>query len=191
MKSSVLFLGMLLLAMPVFAQTNYLPNLITLQHAGGIGTTALGLGYQTKSEKIDGSLFYGFVPPKHGGKLDIFTVKATYSPFNIRLTPGISWKPLNPTAFISYTTNKYFYTKWPSRYVDGYYWWSSAFRINAGLQSSLNLKLPEKYNSQSIILYAEWSTNDLYLESYLSNRAYLSLWDISVLAVGLKIHFNH
>jgi hypothetical protein len=123
--------------------------------------------------------------------LDIITLKATYSPFNIHLAPNITWKPLNPTAFISYTTNKYFYTRWPSRYFDDYYWWSSAFRINAGLQSSLTLKLPARYNSESFILYAELSTNDLYLQSYLSNRAYLSLWDISVLAVGLKIHFNH
>jgi hypothetical protein len=191
MKKIFTILGILIIGMPVFAQTQYLPNLITLQHAGGIGSTVLGLGYQTKSGNFDASLLYGYVPPKNGGRLDIITLKATYSPININLTPNVAWKPVNPTAFFSYTTNKYFYTRWPSRYFDDYYWWSSAFRVNMGVQSSLNLKLPAKYNSDSFTLYAEWSTNDLYLESYLTNRESLSLWDISVMAVGLKVHFNH
>lgn len=189
MKYLFTLLGMV--GFQLFAQVNYLPNQFTLQYAGGVGRTVFGVGYQTPSEKLDVSLLYGFVPAAKGGRLDIFSLKASYSPFAIKLAPKLSWSPIRPTVSVSYTTNKYFYAQWPSRYFDDYYWWSSAFRVHAGLQSSVRLKLPARLKMNSVEFYAEWSSNDLYFVSYTNNRKYLSLWDISVLAVGLKLNMKY
>lgn len=173
------------------AQSPFIPNQLTVQHGGGIGWLAVGLGYKTSSDKLNVSLLYGYVPPNQGGRLDIFTLKAGYNPFHINLYKGLAWRPINPVAFVSYTTNKYFYTSWPgSRYPDDYYWWSSAFRVHIGLQSSIAIKLPSKACARSLSMYVEMSTNDLYISSYMTNRKYLSLYDISVLSAGVKLNFR-
>lgn len=174
-----------------FAQSKFLPNQLTVQHAGGIGWMSIGLGYKNSTDKLNLSLHYGYVPPNKGGRLDIFTLKAGYNPISIRTVRNCIWKPINPVVFISYTSNKYFYTSWPtSRYPDDYYWWSSAFRSNIGFQSSFTFNLPAKACAPSAIIYVEMSTNDLYLSSYFSNRKSLSLYDISVLSVGAKLNLR-
>ncbi|MES2780797.1 MAG: hypothetical protein V4651_12965 [Bacteroidota bacterium] len=175
----------------VSAQSRFLPNQLTVQHGGGIGWLSVGVGYKNRTDKFNIALLYGYVPPSEGGQLDIFTLKAGYNPFSIKTVKGIVWKPLNPVAFLSYTTNEHFYTSWPgSRYPDDYYWWSSAFRMHVGLQSSLVFNLPAKACARSATMYIEMSTNDLYISSYLSNRKYLSLYDISVLSAGVKLNLR-
>lgn len=173
------------------AQSRFIPNQVTVQRGGGIGWLSVGLGYKNQSDKLNISLLYGYVPPNKGGRLDIFTLKAGYNPFNVKLYKGIAWRPINPVAFVSYTTNKYFYTSWPgSRYPDDYYWWSSAFRVNVGFQTSVAFNLPAKACGRSVSMYVEMSTNDLYISSYMSNRKYLSLYDISVLSAGVKLNLR-
>ncbi|MES2560667.1 MAG: hypothetical protein V4590_13060 [Bacteroidota bacterium] len=191
MKKILIVLIIIVSGFSVSAQSRLLPNLLTVQYGGGIGWMSVGLGYKNQSDKLNVSLLYGYVPPNQGGRLDIFTLKAGYNPFNINVYKGIRWKPLNPVVFISYTTNKYFYTSWPgSRYPDDYYWWSSAFRSHIGVQSSIAFNLPQKACARSVSMYVEMSTNDLYISSYLSNTKYLSLYDISVLSAGVKLNLR-
>jgi hypothetical protein len=88
----------------------------------------------------------------------------------------------------NYTTGRqYFLTnKTAGRYQPGYYWWSSAVRVGAlaGVRLTRVGHLAEGYASRTS-LYTEFSTNDLYLVSALSNRS-LKLTDILTLGAGLK-----
>lgn len=191
MKYTPTVLIAILFCFPASAQyTRFLPNQLSVQHGGGIGWLSVGLGYKNQHDTWNISLHYGYVPKDKGGELDIFTLKAGYNPFTIRTFKNVIWKPVNPVVFISYTSNKYFYTSWPSRYPDDYYWWSSAFRTHVGLQSSLSFTLPAKACAQSASVYVEMSSNDLYISSYLTNRKTLSLWDISVFAAGVKLQLR-
>jgi hypothetical protein len=169
-----------------------LPSQYTLQYAGSMGFLSIGAGYANRSDNLNFSLHYGHVPEKAGGKLDIVTARFVGKPFRTRVTQNTSWTPFNPVAFVSYTLNEGFYTSWPAeRYPKDYYWWSSAFRLHAGVNSELTfLSAPSAKMVKSYACYVELNTNDLYIASYMNNRKFLSLWDILRIGAGVKVNLR-
>ena len=171
----------------------WIPNQATLQFAGSIGLMSLGVGYTNSHDNLNLQVGYGYVPESAGGRLDILHAKLLYKPFTVKLGSFTLWRPLNPGGFISYTLNEGFYGKWPEhQYPKDYYWWNSAMRLHASISSEISLgTLPSNRLVKSYAFYVEANTNDLYIASFLTNRSYLSVWDILKLGAGVKINLNH
>ena len=43
------------------------PDHIKIQYAGGMGFISIGAGYSTKNQKLEGDLYYGYLPESIGG----------------------------------------------------------------------------------------------------------------------------
>lgn len=177
-----------------FAQNKFLrelkPDYINLQHAGSIGYMSIGLGYDLFNEKTTASLFYGFVPESKGGNLNILTTKFEYRPFNINLIKDkLVLKPINPVAFVSYTLGRNFDKKFdPNQYPDGYYFWSTAIKIHAGISSELKILGSQNSAIKAVSIYVESNTNDLYLISWFENRTTTPFGNIFHLGYGIRLH---
>lgn len=189
---TVLYIGMCLLAAGLKAQQpsllgSILPDQYHLQYAGSVGKVSLGAGYANRRDNLSFGFAYGYVPESAGGRLDILSARISFRPFTRRLGKSLAWKPLNPVLFVSRTLNRGFHGRWSEeQYPENYYWWNPAYRFHGGFSTDLVLQLPGNY-ARSYALYAEVNTNDLYLTSYLTNRHYLSLCDITRLGFGLRV----
>lgn len=193
MKKLILIYG-LLIALGAYSQEKkrnvFIPNLYTLQFAGSIGFGSIGAGYASTNDRFNLSLGYGYVPKSLGGRLDILHAKLVYKPFAMPLGNKLIWKPANPVFFLSYTINEGFYGNWPEhQYPKDYYWWNSAYRLHGGLSSELSIpSAPQNKLIKNYTFYVEANTNDLYLASYLTNRNYLTIYDILKLGMGIKVN---
>ena len=191
---SILIRGLALLfalhAFRVYSQKKSIsifPRQYFIQYAGSIGYLSIGAGYRVLKNKSVLSLHYGNIPEKFGGPLHIAAVKFYWEPIQIRIG-NFYLKPINPGAFLSYHFGDEYYLFLPrSKYPKLYYWWSSGLRIHPSLSHSL------EYNTgraiQSIGIYLEWNTNDLYIASYFTNREYLKPGDIIKLGIGGFLRF--
>lgn len=167
------------------------PDHVNLQYAGSIGYMSIGVGYNFFNEKTALSLHYGFVPESKGGNLNILTTKFEYKPFNINLIKDkLVLKPINLVMFVSYTLGRNFDKKFdPNQYPDGYYFWSTAIKIHAGISSELKFIGDKNSVIKAVSLYAESNTNDLYLISWFENRTTTPFANMFHLGYGIRLHF--
>lgn len=193
---------MLLGSLPTAAQSTdtptsrpwYVPDHAALQTAGGIGMITGGVGYTSGSHphRFDADVLVGYVPARYTGHraFAIFTGKATYSPFAVRLAERWRLLPLAVGGLVNYTPAAQINRNSADKYgYRSYYWWTSTFRGGAFLGSRVALALPRGTSSgkREVSLYYELGTNDLYLVSYLPSRQGLSLGRILTLGIGAKV----
>jgi len=165
------------------------PDFVNLQYGGSIGYGSAGIGYFFFNEKTTASLNYGFVPKSKGGPLNILTTKFNYKPFNIKIIEGLTWQPINPVVFISYTLGRNFDKKFdPNQYPEGYYWWSTALKAHLGISTELKIFGSEKAAIKAVSLYAETNTNDLYAVSWFENRTTTPITKIFFMGYGVRLH---
>ncbi|RYG10348.1 MAG: hypothetical protein EOO07_22305, partial [Chitinophagaceae bacterium] len=135
------------------------PDFVNLQYGGSIGYVSGGIGYFFFNHKTTASVNYGFVPASKGGELNILTTKFDYKPFNIKLGKEVTWQPINPVFFVSYTLGRDFDKKFdPDQYPEGYYWWSTALKGHLGISTELKLLGNGKATIKAVSLYAETNT---------------------------------
>jgi hypothetical protein len=201
------FLSMLLSALPAAAQAPpdltattpsarpwYAPRHAVLQTAGGIGMVSGGVGYSVFRQQLDVDLLAGYVPKHYAGNkaLGIFTLKTTYTPFNITLR-NVAWRlhPLSFGGLANYTPSRTLNRSRDGKYDDGYYWWSSTVRFGAfvGGKVTRTLKPTVAGHVRAASLYYELGTNDLYAVSLATNKSGLKLTDVLTLGVGGKFTF--
>lgn len=167
---------------------NLVPDFYSMQHGGSIGYLSVGAGYNIGS-KTRLSVHYGFVPEDAGGPLHVVAAKFMYSPWQIEIDPKVKLNLLDVGLFFSYHFGQQFASSWPSyRYPDGYYWWKTSLRYHLGIENSL--RVYTNGTIQSVSLYVELNTNDLYLVSYVKNTDALNLIDILKLGVGVRFHLD-
>ncbi|MBL7877813.1 MAG: hypothetical protein JNL53_19260 [Cyclobacteriaceae bacterium] len=167
---------------------NWGPDFLVAQYAGSIGYASVGVGYDL-GKKSRASIHYGYVPENKGGVLNIVTGKYSYSPVTIQPSSKYLIQPINVGGMISYHLGGDYYFRWPKhRYPTGYYWWSSALRIHATIESSITFQINDSF-IKSITTYVEFNTNDLYIISYLQNIESLHLFDIVKTGVGVRVKF--
>jgi hypothetical protein len=183
----------LLLTQDIFAQRSFTqritPRHIALQYAGSIGYTSVGFGYDL-FKKTELSFHYGYVPEVKGGELHIVALKFQYKPFNIHLTKGLVFHPINPVVFASYTMARNFSFGFDAdQYPKGYYFWSPALREHLGVSTELEILGDKSSRIKSISLYTEANTNDLYMVSWYENRTTTPVTKIFRLGFGIKMNF--
>lgn len=168
----------------------YIPDHAVLQFAGNIGLLSAGPGYSYLKDKVNSDILYGYVPAYESNSgVHMLTVKTSYRPYLVDLSEGYLLEPLRVGSGVSYSYGSQFYTSWPKRYPDRYYWWASSLRLTPFIGSAISRKIG---NDDTIIkrvqLYAELGSTDLDIVSKFNNKS-LPLWDVLNLAVGSKLVF--
>ncbi len=168
-------------------RSKIIPDFAVIQHAGSIGYASVGVGYDL-TKKMRGSLHYGFVPEIKGGGLDILSAKFLYSPWAIRLNKNFQLSPCDFGVLTTYHFGEEFHDRWPSRYPEGYYWWTSSIRFHLVAESSFTYLISNSI-FKSVSGYIEFNTNDLYLVSFAQNNRSISFFDIVKSGVGIRMKF--
>jgi len=179
-----------------FAQKSHflIPDGAIVQHAGSIGYLSGGIGYNLfKNNRGSFDLMYGFLPKSKGGPFSTLTTKLAYRPFEIKIKDWMIIHPINPGAFFSYTIQKDLDLTWDrGQYPKGYYYWSEALRTHVSLGSEFTFnttRLMKAGKPQTVTLFYEVNTNDMYLINFFQNLQALSVTDIFKAGVGLKASF--
>jgi hypothetical protein len=153
-----------------------------------------GVGYSLLKKRLDVDVLAGYVPQRYAGRkaLGIFTLKTTYTPYNIPLR-NAAWRvqPLSFGGLVNYTPSRTLNRSRDEKYYDGYYWWSSTIRFGAFVGSRITRELQPTASGQprAMSLYYELGTNDLYVVSKATNLSGLKVTDILTLGVGGKFIF--
>lgn len=169
----------------------YRPRHVVVQVAGGLGMVSAGAGYSYLNDKVDTDILLGYVPKKFAGStLTLASAKLLYSPFTVRISDKWQVKPVSVGAYFSYTHGT-INDEERGQYTRDYYWWSSDTRYGPLVGGRITFVRPTKATSRprNVSFYYDLSTNDLYLQSYVTNTKGLNLGQILVLGLGLKADF--
>lgn len=165
-----------------------LPNLFTLQYAGGIGMFSTGFGWDYgRSQQWETHMLIGFVPKRYEyPAYATFTLRETYVPWKVRINGCWSVKPFTVSLSLNSIFSGDFWTSEPERYPKGYYGFSSRLRFHLGFGQRVTFTVPEgkRRLGQQFTLYYEISTCDLYVrQKILSSK--VPLKDIIILGIGV------
>jgi hypothetical protein len=166
-----------------------LPHHVKAQFAGGIGFVSIGAGYANKKEKLEGDIFYGYVPKSIGG-LPIHALTAKFAWWPIKTIPihKIELKPLAAGLLVNYTFGKQYFSFSPRYYPFNYYDHPTALHAGIFIRSQLQTRR-KTTGIKQWALYYELLTYDVELVSYLGNTHALKPTDILSLGIGIKAKF--
>ena len=168
-----------------------IPSYSKLQLAGGIGTVAIGPGWDYgRKEQWETDFLIGYLPKYESQEWKItLTLKQNYIPWSIKLgKSSFQFSPLTCGIYGCIILGGDFWLKEPLRYPDrSYYRFPTRLRghIFLGERFTLNIKPGMSRAHKSISFYYEICTHDLALMSIFTNK-YLTIKDAASLAFGLK-----
>ena len=167
------------------------PDHLATQFAGNIGLLSAGIGYSYAKDRLQTEFLYGVVPAfESKTTLHIITAKTTWYSRSRPINERYGWVPVRAGTGISYSVGRQFFTQLPSQYPNGYYWFSTSFRLTPFVGTALNLSLNEGRTAfKKLELYADLGTTDIHLLSYSLNTKALKPWNVFNLAFGLKAVF--
>lgn len=163
----------------------YAPDHGKAQLAGWIGFVSPGLGYAWLERRLEGDLFFGWVPRAIGGE-DIFslTSKLTWRPVRLGAPDGLAVHPLSLSVQMTYTFGREYWVFEPSRYPSpDYYPLPSALRGGLGVGGDVGGRL----RGRRVSLYYELVALDLLLGHWIGNRHALGIADVLSLALGVRL----
>lgn len=166
------------------------PSYSKLQYAGGIGLISSGLGWKYGSyRQWETDAMIGFVPAYSTDKPKVtLTLKQSFLPWNNRrINDKFAFDPLSCGLAINSILDGEFWVNEPEKYPNNYYSFSTKLRFwfHAGQRITFRIPEDKRVYAESVTLFYEISTNDLYLISAFNNR-YLKPTDYLRLAFGLK-----
>ncbi len=168
----------------------YYPDHAVVQVAGNIGLLAVGPGYSYAKDKVTTEFLYGLVPGfSSTTTIHILTAKTSFHPIKKEVGKHYLWEPVKFGSGISYSIGRQFYTTWPEQYPDGYYWWTTSFRLTPFIGTTISRSVGnENTLIKRIEVSPEIGTHDLAIISFLNNKK-LPFYKILNLAVGTKFVF--
>jgi hypothetical protein len=166
------------------------PDFAIIQFAGGIGYLSAGAGYSNKKDKLNFSLFYGFVPESIGGlPIHAATAKLKWMPLKTILLKDFELEPLATGLLVNYTFGKQYFAFSPEHYRFNYYDHPTSLHAGMLLGSGIHTLPTKDKKIKQWGLYYELVSYDVELISYFGNSRTLSLTDILSLGIGLKMKF--
>lgn len=166
------------------------PKTFNYQFAGGMGVSALGIGWQYgKRDQASTDLMIGFLPKKFSERFRLtFTLKETYTTWSIRFCDAVSFEPFYCGLYITTITGGDFWGREPDRYPNKYYNFATRLRVTAFIGESITFYTKWK-QFPNITAFYELSTTDLGLVSSVTNSC-LRPRDYMRLSFGLKVAFR-
>lgn len=166
-----------------------IPQQNILQLYGDMGLVSIGCGWDYgKREQWETHALLGFIPKYNSDKMHVsLTLKQTYIPWSFFLNDHFSIEPLTTGMYLNTVFGSQFWTSEPERYPKGYYGFSTRVRIHIFAGQSVTLSIPhdKRFFAQSVSLFYEISSCDLYIVSAFTNH-YLKPKDYLRFSVGLK-----
>lgn len=159
------------------------PDHLKLQYAGSIGFVSLGAGYQWARDKINGDIYYGYVPAGAGG-VDIHSVtaKMTWLPLS-RIVNGDTRLDLLTTGFlVNYAFGRRYHLFSRTKYSFVYYGFPTAAHIAVFLGGGATKK--------KIGLYYEFGITDRDLINYATNTKAIGFFEIVNIGIGARYNLK-
>ena len=167
------------------------PDNIKLQYAGGMGFISIGAGYTTKNQKLEGDLYYGYLPESVGGvSIHSISGKITWIPINTLSIKKYQVEPLMTGLIVNYNFGKQYFSFDPPYYPYRYYSFPTAIHSALFLGSRIGYNFPTQSYVKRISVYYEILSFDREILSFVSNTKSLKITDIVTLALGVKINFD-
>lgn len=167
-----------------------IPSHTKIQYAGSMGFLSLGVGWDYgKKDQWETDIFLGFLPEYSTDKVKVtMTLRQNYMPWHINIgSKGFSFEPLSSGIYFTTIFGRKYWATNPDYYPDGYYGFSTRFRINVYLGQRFTYALPssKRFFARAMTLYYEVSSNDIYIYQAVKN-SYLKPSDYLKLSVGIK-----
>ncbi|MDR0712722.1 MAG: hypothetical protein LBF89_00435 [Bacteroidales bacterium] len=190
-----------------FAQSNYekriekrlsfweklIPTHHQLQYAGGMGLLSGGAGWEYGNKnRWETDMSIGFLPRYSTEESKwTFTLKQIYTLWNVELGKNFSLEPLSCGLYANTVLNGKFWITEPDKYPSPYYSFSTKLRFHIFLGQRIRYRFPydKRFLWESISLFYELSSNDLYIVSAAGNSR-LKPADYLRLSFGAKFYFG-
>lgn len=165
-----------------------IPTHLKLQYAGSMGVGSVGVGWDYgRRNQWESDVMVGYLPKRYCDAAHAtFSLRQTYSPWNIPLWDGITLEPLSCGLYLNTVTGDNFWTREPGKYGGKYYKFTSRVRLHAFIGQRINLSQRSRGELQGISLYYEVSACDLNLISKFTNSS-LKLSDILFFSCGVRL----
>lgn len=171
-------------------RNKFLPDHVKVQFAGGIGFASVAGGYETKNEKFEADVFYGYVPKKIGGvTIHSLSGKLTAYPLPNFKIKNWNVKPLSVGVLLNYSFGKQYFLFDPEPYPFNYYRFPTALHSGFFVGGAIGNNGRKISSLKKLSLYYELVTYDVLLSSYFTNTKSLSLSDVFSLGLGIKTKF--
>jgi len=167
----------------------FLPKYVKLQYAGGIGFMSIGVGYTLFKNRLDVTMFYGYVPKVFSiTNLHSISLQLTGKLLKFDINENIQILPLNFGWYAHHTFGEEFWITLPDKYSKGYYWWSPGRNAGIFIGGEIKTKLfASKMPASGTAFYARIGSRGLYLASKFGNSS-IPLKDILELGFGIAIY---
>jgi len=167
------------------------PDHIKVQYAGGMGFISIGAGYATKNQKLEGDLYYGYLPESVGGvSIHSISGKITWIPINPVSIKKYQVEPLMTGLIVNYSFGKQYYSFDPPYYPYRYYSFPTAIHSALFLGSRIGHNFPTNTFVRQLSFYYEILSFDREIISLVSNPKSLQVTDIVTLSLGIRIGFE-
>lgn len=187
-----LLVTVLLSVQALQAQSKFLqaikPDHLKLQWAGGIGFFAFGAGYESKNQKFETDIYYGFLPESVGGE-DLHSATLKFNWFPLKPIEKGKWriKPLSVGALVNYSFGSQYYSFDPRNYPFNYYRIPTSLNTALLLGGQASFAVSAKKETRRLGFYYEILSFDREMVSFIVNTKALSLTDILTLGIGVKL----
>jgi hypothetical protein len=165
----------------------YAPDQLKLQFAGDVGFISPGVGYAWAGRRLEGDLFFGWVPRAVGGD-DIFsfTGKLTWLPWELSL--GRRWlvRPFSMAVQLTYTLGGEYYVLLPERFPHEYYDFPTALRAGLAFGGTIGRRRGGGALGE-VGVYWELVALDVMLVTWYRNTGTLGPQDVFTLALGIRV----
>ena len=194
-SSAMLLFFLLVTTGKIFAQKKGFkispPDHIKIQYAGGMGFISIGAGYSTKNQKLEGDLYYGYLPKSIGGvSIHSISAKTTWIPIHSVSIKKYQVEPLMTGLIVNYNFGKQYFSFDPPYYPYRYYSFPTAIHSALFLGSRIGYNFPTQSYVKRISLYYEILSFDREIISFVSNTKSLRITDIVTLALGVKVNID-
>jgi len=167
------------------------PDHIKIQYAGGMGFISIGAGYSTKKQKLEGDLYYGYLPESIGGvSIHSISGKVAWIPIHSVSIKKYQVEPLMTGLIVNYNFGKQYFSFDPPYYPYRYYSFPTAIHSALFLGSRIGYNFPTQSYVKRISVYYEILSFDREILSFVSNTKSLKITDIVTLALGVKINID-
>ena len=167
------------------------PDHIKVQYAGGIGFISIGAGYSTKNKKLEGDLYYGYLPKSIGGvSIHSVSAKVTWIPVHSVSIKKYELEPLMTGLIVNYSFGKQYFSFAPPYYPYNYYSFPTAIHSALFFGSRIGHDFPSHAFVKRISVYYEILSFDREIISLVSNPKSLHVTDIVTLSLGVKINIK-
>jgi hypothetical protein len=163
----------------------YVPDQTKVQLGGWVGFVSPGVGWAWLDRRLEGDLFFGWVPPPLGGEHIVsFTGKVTWRPW--RLAPrDLTIHPITLSTQLTWTAGDEYWIFEPDRYpTENYLPLPTALRAGVGVGSDVGRPL---WGLDRVALYAELVALDLMLGHWIGSPGALGPTDVLGLAIGVRV----